>query len=145
MSFLTKIQAAVKAVGEEFHLKGSYLLVERMEKEVSTKSGIVIATDTKHTTGMAMQSMEKVRVLAVGAGYYDPETGEDTPLDTLVGDIIYTDGGAVKILQLFPGVGSTGGKIGIMDESAMQMRFRGEEAVKRFEEAAEQAGAGSGE
>lgn len=137
---INKIQAGVAVSGEDFILKGSYLLVEKLPQELKSKSGIALGVSDQFVKGVGSESLTKLRVLAVGAGYYDPDTGEDTPLDTKVGDIIYTDSAAVKYFQTFPGIGFTGGNLGLMDESATQIRFRGEEAVKRFEDACQGIG-----
>lgn len=133
MSYLDRIQKAIsEAKPGDFILKGTLLLVEKLDNEAKSSSGITLGVSS-HVQGIANQSMEKVRVLAVGEGYYDSSEDKEVPLDTHAGDIIFTQGGQIKWLPTAPGLGYVGGKVGLMDESATQIRFRGEAPLKEFE------------
>jgi hypothetical protein len=78
-------------------LYGDNLLVERISEEDSIelkgadgqRVNFIIAADTKgHRSGHADQKPMICRILLAGQGYYDPETGETTPLDLKPGAIV---------------------------------------------------------
>lgn len=133
MSYLAKLSRALANNDCRPAIVGSLLVVEKLDNETKSKTGIALGVSSE-VNGIAKTSFHKVRVLAVGEGYYDSKTGQTTPLDTKPGDIIFTQDFQVRWLPSFPGLGYTGDTVGLMDESATQIRFRGEEALKRFEE-----------
>ncbi|MFN5351086.1 MAG: co-chaperone GroES [Alphaproteobacteria bacterium] len=57
------------------------LLVKRLEEETKTSSGIIIPDSAK-------EKPTKGKVVAIGHGYRNEETGKFTPLDVKVGDVI---------------------------------------------------------
>lgn len=132
--YRTRIIQGVDALGDDFVLTGSMLLVEKVEQEeVKTKSGLVLASSTAHDSILA-NVPHFVHVLAVGAGYITDE-GSDAPLDTLPGDILLVGQASVKWLSTFPVEGYKPFTIGVTSEAETQMRFRGIEAYQRFTEA----------
>lgn len=57
------------------------ILVQRVEEETTTKGGIIIPDTAK-------EKPAEGKVIAVGAGRLDKETGKRTPLDVKAGDTV---------------------------------------------------------
>lgn len=88
-------------------LVGSALLVEKAEpEELKTSSGIVLAThlDKTQVNSIGANLPTLVRVLMVGAGYYDPDTGAAIPLETQPGSLLMVGTNSVKWLSALPGL-----------------------------------------
>lgn len=117
-------------------LVGNGLIVEKIETEVKTASGIIVATPSNHIqkTFTVMKPLW-VRVLYTGRGYHNSDTGEDSPLTVKAGDICLVGDSAVKWVSAFgPMVNLVPETIGFTTEELVQMRFDGEEAfLKAFE------------
>jgi co-chaperonin GroES (HSP10) len=129
--YLEKIQTGIKSAGEDnVRLIGSTLLVEVVQRERKTSSGIILSARPEG------KELTECVVIATGAGYYDDETGEDVPMDTKVGDIVYAEPMNVRLLYSFPVAGYMAHDIGLLDEGQILMRFRGEEAVSAFRKGA---------
>ena len=128
--YLEKIQKGLSEAGESnVVLIGSTLLVEVVKRERKTQSGIYLGDRAEG------KELTECVVVATGAGFYDEEEG-DKPLDTKVGDIIYAEPMNVRLLYSFPVAGYSPHDIGILDESQILMRFRGEAAVTAFRKGA---------
>ena len=135
-SYLNAFKHVTETCKGSFRLTGGCLLVEEVPKEeLKSASGLILAPSTRHQ----IDSMEdnrpmEVRVLVVGEGYYDPETGKDTPLDTHAGDILLVGKLSVKWLSSIAGVflqeGST--RIGLVQESETQFQYLGQEGFDKF-------------
>lgn len=57
------------------------LLIKRLEEETKTSGGIIIPDSAK-------EKPTKGKVVAVGTGYRNEETGKITPLEVKVGDVV---------------------------------------------------------
>lgn len=138
---MNKTLQAFKALSEtgtkNYTLYGDVLIVEEVTAELpKTKSGLVMATGReKQIDGLELNKPVFVRVLAVGAGYYDEETGEDVPPEVQVGDIVLVGPMSVKWFSYFGNLISTAtSRLGLTRESEIQMRFKGQEGYdKAFE------------
>jgi co-chaperonin GroES (HSP10) len=134
--YLEKIQSGIQAAGtndegvKNVHLLAGTLLVEVVERERKTSSGIILSARPEG------KELTECVVLATGQGYFDDETGEDVPLDTRVGDIIYAEPMNVRLLYAFPVAGYSAHTIGLIDQGQVLMRFRGEAAVSAFRKGA---------
>jgi co-chaperonin GroES (HSP10) len=129
--YLEKIQSGIMAAGaENVRLIGSTILVEVVERERKSAGGIILSARPEG------KELTECIVVATGAGYYDDETGEDVPLDTRVGDIVYAEPMNVRLLYSFPVAGYRAHDIGLLDEGQILMRFRGEAAVSAFRKGA---------
>jgi co-chaperonin GroES (HSP10) len=129
--YLNHIQSGIKAAGEaNVRLVGSTILVEVIKRERKTSSGIIL---TEQRSG---KELFECIVVATGAGYYDDDTGEDVPLDTKVGDIVYIDPVHLRMLYDFPVANYHPHDIGLIEESQILFRFRGEGAVTAFRKGA---------
>ncbi len=137
--YLEAVQRATTEVGPAFTLMGSFLIVERVPKEeVKTKSGLFLATDDRangQINSISANMPVWVHVLAIGAGYYDDESGESLPLDTAPGDILLVGQHSVKWLPVYPVDNYELFSVGVTSEAETQMRFRGLDAYRRFSEA----------
>jgi chaperonin GroES len=70
---------------------GDRLIVRAIEEEETTASGIVLPDTAK-------EKPQKGKVLAVGDGKINEETGNRTPLDVAVGDeVLYSKYGGTEI------------------------------------------------
>jgi co-chaperonin GroES (HSP10) len=128
--YLKAFQAIKTEAGDKYHLIGECLIVEEIgQVEVKTASGIVLSSGgTRKVDGLDMNKPLFVRVLAVGEGFYDDETGESLPLETQVGDIILIGRMSVQFFSTFGPLISEGtNQIGLTRESEIRMRFKGEE------------------
>ena len=75
----------------DLHPLGDRLIVEVLEEEQMTVSGIVLP-DT------AVEKPQRGRVLAVGPGNRSEQTGELMPLDVVVGDeVIFSKYGGTEV------------------------------------------------
>jgi len=132
--YLRAFQNLKETGNDTFQLIGDCLLVERIaEAEVKTKSGLVIATPSDHIRNSYNENKPLfARVILVGEGFYDSETGQDTPLDVGVGDIILVGQLSVQWFSTFGELdGYEHNTIGITRESEIKMRFKGEEGKQR--------------
>lgn len=126
-NYLEHIQNGFKEAGKDNALLfGSTLLVEICEREKKTASGIILAPV------QSGRELKECVVVATGAGYYDDDKGEDVPLDTRVGDVIYVDPANLRLLYTFPVKGYQPNTLGLIDEAQIQIRFRGKESVEAF-------------
>jgi co-chaperonin GroES (HSP10) len=129
--YLDNMQNGLKAAGtDNVVLVGSTLLVEVVKREARTASGLIMVAN------QGAKELTEAVVIATGAGFFDDETGEDKPLDTKVGDIVYVEPVNVRLLHAFPVAGYVPHEIGIIDESQILMRFRGADAVNAFRKGA---------
>ncbi len=129
--YIEKIQNGIKEAGvDNVRLIGSTLLVEVVQRERKTASGILLSARPEG------KELTECVIIAVGAGFYDDETGEDVPMDTKVGDIVYAEPMNVRLLYSFPVAGYTPHDIGLLDEGQILMRFRGEASVTAFRKGA---------
>jgi hypothetical protein len=69
----------------------------------------------------------------VGRGYYDPETGQDTPIDANQGGIIYTGAASVKVWSSFPGLETADSDVlGVTRHGDVQMSWKSEQSFIEF-------------
>jgi co-chaperonin GroES (HSP10) len=131
--YLNKIKSGFESAGAaNVCLIGSTLLVEIVKREKKTSSGILLSSSPSSNS----KELTEAVVVATGAGFYDDETGEDKPLDTKVGDIIYVDPTHARLLGHFPVADYIPSDIALVEESAVLMRFRGEDAINAFRKGA---------
>jgi co-chaperonin GroES (HSP10) len=124
----------LKSEGTELYcLRGNNLLVEVIEQEVKTASGIIIADDPKQRVGgMSEHRGVIAKVLLAGEGYYDPDTKEIEPLDINIGDIVLIPTLSISYYSTFPGLSEpTQNKIGVTLESEVKFYYRGEGALEK--------------
>ena len=123
----------------DLQIVGDVILVSRMpEREAKTKGGIVMAssmlTGHKQMTGFDSNPPMFVKVVAVGAGYYDEETGKDVPLDVTVGNVIEVGQNSVVFFSSFGNIvddkKNTG--IGISRANEIRLKFKDEAAYNKF-------------
>lgn len=126
--------AKLAAEGSDlFELRGSSIIVELLpEPEMKTAGGIIIAQDKNQLHGSVLQHKATVGlVLAVGAGFYDPETGKDIPLEVEVGDVLLLPTFSITLLSNFPGLeGITGNSLGLVKDESILFRYKGQEAFE---------------
>jgi co-chaperonin GroES (HSP10) len=126
---------ALTEVKSTFELIGDCLLVEKIKEEDLIKKGslyIPISSKMSAREGFNENRPSFVRVLAVGEGYYDPETKASVPLNVQAGDIILIGALSVKWFSLFGAMeGYETETIGLTRESEIQLRFKGEDGFKK--------------
>lgn len=112
-----------------FELVGDNILVEHIfEGNVKRSSGLELPTSsTNNDNWKNAVSQDKpvwVRVLYVGKGYYDDETGETVPLNCHPGDICLVGRQSTKWFTVFGDVLDYElNSIGLTRESEIQARF----------------------
>lgn len=121
-------------------LEGSKMIVEILEQPNQasedlrkTEGGIFLAEDADHARAQyGMLKSCVVVVLEVGAGYYDPDTGEDKPLGREVGNVLWINGMAPGRLSTIPEleVGIPDATIAIIDDNDVIKAWRD---VEEFE------------
>lgn len=134
MSSNYKLQFEMMAseAGEAYELYGDCLLVEKLKPAEQKIGSIIIATVDTHRNTLAQDRPHFVKVLAVGKGFYNDETGQDVPLNVSIGDIILVGPLSVKYFSLFGDMEAyEPDSIGITRESEIQLRFKGEEGYKQ--------------
>lgn len=125
--YLEHIQNGIKEAGDtNVTLFGSTIMIEIVERENKTSSGIILAPI------QAGKELREGIVVATGPGFYDDETGETPGLDTKVGDVVYVDPMHVRLLYNFPVKGYQPNTMGLIDEAQISIRFRGKGAVEAF-------------
>ena len=117
-------------------ITGDIMLVEKMAfPEPRTASGIIMASGSH---GKAFNSLEAdkpnfYRVLAVGAGFYDDDTGKDVAVDTQPGSIVLLGSVSVKLFSQFPlQEAYVPDTIGIAREMDVQIKFKTEAEFVQF-------------
>lgn len=129
--YLTNIQNGIKEAGEKnVTIVGSTLVVEIVKRERLSAGGIYLGDKAEG------KELTECIVIATGAGFYDPDTEEDQPLDTKVGSIVYVDPAHVRRLYAFPVANYTPHEIGMIEESQILLRFSGAEALSAFRKGA---------
>jgi len=113
-------------------LAGDQLIVEAIETEVKTASGIIVATPKDHVQkNFTVAKPIWVRILYTGKGYYDPESGKDIPLDTKAGDICMVSPSSVVWLSAFGGMMDLVPEtLGMSKETEIKLRFRGDDVFQ---------------
>lgn len=111
-----------------FVLKGSTLVIEVIEEEVTTSSGIVIAESMDHKRNSMSENRINVgRVLMVGEGYMDDD-GNPVPCDVQVGAYILLPKYSTQYVSVFPGLNApTQNKIGLVKEGEILAYYPTEE------------------
>lgn len=136
--YLKAFQAAAAAEPDALTIIGDCLLVELIpDEEHKTKSGLVLASGAQNQiNGLSADKPSFVRVLLVGAGYYndaDGKIGEQVPLDSKLGDIVLVGRTSIKPFSVFGKLTNYGqATLGLIRESDIQIRFRGQEGYDRF-------------
>ena len=117
---------------ESVELIGDCLLVEKIkDEELTTKSGLIIATSSRQIGTFAENKPVWVRVLMVGEGYYDSETDTSIPLNAKPGDIALVGQVSTKWFSVFGELKNYEPEtIGLTRESEIQLRFKGEDGFK---------------
>lgn len=143
-SFLSVFQKLAAQNNGDMTIVGDTLLVEDLNtgpvtKDIKGPDGKVTKLILETTlTNKQIGSIQDdrplyVRVLAVGQGFYDSETGKDVPLDVQVGDILLLGKLSVRWLSTFgPLIREGGNSIGICRESDKILQFRGQAGYDRI-------------
>lgn len=121
-----------KHKGKSFVLRGNNILIEIVEEEIKTKSGIILTAKPNQVHGSVGENKGLMGVvLEVGEGYYDEETGETIPLDVNVGDIVLLPKYSVSLYSTFPGINApVNNKLAMCLESEIKMIFKGQEGYE---------------
>jgi co-chaperonin GroES (HSP10) len=85
-------------------LNGDRILVEVIKEatEAKSKGGIILATASTHLSEFNMLTATVAVVLEVGSGYFDPDTKEDIPLSTRVGQVVWLADNNIRYLTTVP-------------------------------------------
>lgn len=133
MSYLTKF-SKIK-VGEDFILKGNYILVEKIQKEeVKTKGGLILESAEFNNLNRKLNPLDNAekpefyRVILTGEGYSDGE-----PLEVSAGNIILLPKLSVKTFSHFYLMEDyKPDSIGLTISAEAQMIFKDEDHFKGF-------------
>lgn len=95
-----------EAASSSIRLRGNRILIEPMPKEEIKSAGglIMAAPETDHRSTLEQNRASLAIVLAVGEGYYDEDTGADSPLDINVGNVVLVNAYGLRCYSSFPGV-----------------------------------------
>lgn len=143
--YLKAFQAAIEAEPETMTVIGDCILVELIpDEEHKTKSGLVLAPGAQNQiNGLSADKPSFVRVLVTGQGYYDDSDDKiekSVPLDSKPGDIVLVGRTSIKPFSVFGRLLNYGEKtLGLIRESDIQIRFRGQEGYDRFFDALNRA------
>lgn len=124
---------------QAIELTGDGLIVERIETEIKTASGIVLSTPSNHTkSNIAVMKPVWVRVLYTGRGYVsldDEGNKVEEPLAVSPGDICMVGDAAVRWVSAFGTMtGLTPETLGFTRVDQVQMQFKGNQAfIDAFE------------
>ncbi len=132
--YLPAFQKLAKEAPELFELIGDCLLIEVIpDDEFKTKGGLILASgNDRQVNGLQADKPTFVRVLLVGAGYYDDDTLEPVALDSSPGDIVLVGTTSIKKFSVFGKLMTYGeATLGLIRESDIQLRFKGEEGFDR--------------
>lgn len=115
-------------------LTGDLLIVERIQfPEKKTAGGIYVPVAQNQLSAITNNMPCFFRVLLVGQGYYDDETGEDVLLEVNQGDIIQLPGASANIFSSFPMLqNADNNTIGVARAADIQWRFHGEASFMEF-------------
>ena len=93
-------------VKDKYKLRGNRILVEVLPREeIKSAGGLILAAPpSDHRSTLDSNRACLAVVLAVGDGYYDDDTGEDSPLDIEVGNVIMLSAYGMRLYSTFPGV-----------------------------------------
>ena len=133
--YLEKFKKIEEQYGDKHELIGDCIYVEEIpEKNAVTKSGIEIVSVTgRAKSGLTDSRPKFVLVLAVGAGFYDGDTGKDIPLGVNPGDIIIVSSLSVDWFNIFGNhVCEEGHRIGLTRESEIKHRFKGADSYAKI-------------
>lgn len=85
-------------------LNGDRILVEVIEDDSLTKSkgGLYLATAETHRSDFNMLKATIAVVLEVGSGYFNPDTKEDIPLTTKIGEVVWLADTNLRFLTTVP-------------------------------------------
>lgn len=127
--YLQAMQNGLEAAGDLATIVGPTLIVEVLERDKVTASGIVMQSNLMDRN----RELKECVVLAVGKGYYNDDTGADEPLDTAPGDTIFVEPSYVNLLADFPIKDYKHNTIGVVNDGAIKIRFKagGAEAFRK--------------
>lgn len=119
-----------------FELRGDRLLIEVLPKEeLTTASGLFIATDINQRSATKDNQATLGVVLLVGEGFYDDETKVSVPLDVKPGNIILLSGMGLKYYSSFPGIqGYVPNTIALTRDSEVHMVIPDAETYEKYKE-----------
>ncbi len=104
-----------------YKLFGSRILVEVLpEEELKTAGGLIVAkSPTNFRTDTEENKFTAAVVIAVGQGYYDDETGEETPLEVKPGQVVEVVRSGLRRYSNHPILGSqySTGDLALVNES----------------------------
>ena len=119
----------------DVELVGDMILVQRFKTpELVTGGGIIVAAVDTSVQRNTIHSQIPVwcKVLAVGKGFYDPETGKDVPLDVKPGNIIMVSPISIQPMSMFCDVkGVESDDLALTRENEIKLRFKSEDAYVR--------------
>lgn len=132
--YLEAFKKLDKELGKAHKLCGDNIYVEELPvQELKTKSGLIIANthNARDIEAISYDTPTFVRVLSVGAGYYDEE-GTDVPVAVEPGNVVMAAALSVKWLNSFGGmVLKKPHRIGLMSEDAILEIYEGDEAYEK--------------
>ena len=136
MSKLLNAFQALKEQGQNlYELIGEFIIVEMLDngEPPKTESGLYLtASGSKQVNGLESNAPTLVRVLEVGAGFYDGDSDSDVPLSAEPGDICLVGKHSVRPISYLPGLPVTEiDKIGLIQESGINMRFKGQDGYDK--------------
>lgn len=132
MSYQKQFEGMRDDAGSHYELYGDCLLVEKLKEPERKIGSIILASAIGRQDSFGQDRPHFVRVLAIGKGFYNEESGEDVPVSVAVGDIILVGPISVKYFSMFGEMESyEPDSIGITRETEIQLKFKGEEGYRQ--------------
>ena len=135
-TYLKKFNQVKDSTKTKMNLRGNLILVEKIEMEVKTKTGIIITDQSRGTfNGVGENRLDFHLVVEVGSGY-ENEEGEDDPtmLECKAGDVVVLPTGACQYLSYFGQhlSGDQADRLGLARSSDCLIVFDGIEGFNKY-------------
>lgn len=124
-----------ESLRNSYELKRNFILVEKLNTEAKTKSGIIISTAQDQFGAVKDDLPDWARVLEVGEGYDDAEGNPDsTLLEVQPGNIVLIPKLSINYFSYFGSASgdSKANSVGISTSDSAQMVFKDEESFNEF-------------
>ena len=115
-------------------LEGGRILIEMLvEDEKTTESGLIISSGDSKKTGYDALKTQVGIIVEVGAGYYDPDTKEDVPLNREIGEVVWVTNFGPGKFSTMPGldVPVIGAELALIDERDIMKSWPSLDAFER--------------
>lgn len=117
-----------------FRLNGGRVIVEILDEgEIKTKGGLFVPESSHARSDVVMNKAVVAQVVLIGEGYFDPDTGKESPIDLEPGEVVVVNEMGLRFYSKFPGLDHYAqNSLAMMTEDDVQMRFPSLAAYTEF-------------